>query len=168
MKPLTTYNDDKADNCTYQYIINYIPKSDTFIDVMVGNGGIFFNLNLPTLTVINDVDKSVIDRYNDASVPGIIVENKDYAGIIRKYDVVGQKIFFYFDPPYLIETRRSSKRLYNYEWNEEDHVQFLKRSLIVKSNVMVSHYPCRLYDKYLIGWNHFDFQSMTRKGLAGH
>ena len=48
---------------------------------------------------------SVIDRYNDASVPGIIVENKDYAGIIKKYDVVGPKIFFYFDPPYLIETR---------------------------------------------------------------
>ena len=87
MKPHTTYNGGKAGNGTYQNIINHIPKCDTFIDAMVGNGEIFFNLNLRTLTVINDIDKSVIDRYNQASVPGIVVENKDYAGIIKKYDV---------------------------------------------------------------------------------
>lgn len=167
MKPFSTYNGGKAGNGTYQNIINHIPQCDTFIDAMVGNGGIFFNLNLPAVTVINDVDRAVIDRYNDASVaPGIIVENDDYAGIIDKYDVLGRKVFFYFDPPYLIETRRSSKRLYNYEWSEEDHVRFLEKALIVKSNVMISHYPCKLYNKYLKGWNYFDFQSITRNGIA--
>jgi hypothetical protein len=48
----------KAGNGTYQAIINHIPKCDVFIDAMVGNGGIFFNLNLPALTVINDIDRS--------------------------------------------------------------------------------------------------------------
>ena len=31
---------------------------------------------------------------------------------------------------------------------------------------MISYYPCSLYDRYLRGWNHFDFQSMTRNGMA--
>ena len=167
MKPFLTYNGSKAGNGTYQAIINHIPKHDVFVDAMVGNGGIFFNLNLPALTVINDIDRSVIDKYNDAPAPGLIVENAHYTGIINKYDVYGQgKVFFYFDPPYLMETRRSSKRLYKYEWNEDNHVNFLSKVNTVKNDVMISHYPCKLYDRYLKGWNHFDFQSMTRKGLA--
>ena len=87
MKPLTTYDGGKAGNGKYQNIINHIPKCDTFIDAMVSNGGIFFNLNLPTLTVINDIKKSVIDRYIHASAHSTVVENKNYAGIIKRCDV---------------------------------------------------------------------------------
>lgn len=167
IKPYSTYNGGKAGNGTYQAIINHIPKCDVFIDAMVGNGGIFFNLNLPALTIINDIDRSVIDKYNDASAtPGIIVENDHYTGIIAKYDPWHRKVFFYFDPPYLTETRKSAKRLYKFEWNEDEHRKFLSMAATVKNDVMISHYPCKLYDQYLKAWNQFDFQSMTRNGLA--
>jgi site-specific DNA-adenine methylase len=168
MKPYTTYNGGKAGNGTYQAIINHIPKCEVFIDAMVGNGGIFFNLNLPALTVINDIDISLIDRYNDTSATkaAVIVECADYAGIIAKYDEWRRKVFIYFDPPYLFETRKSGKRLYKHEWSETEHIRFLKLAVKVKSDVMISHYPCKLYNEYLNGWNHFDFESMTRNGMA--
>ncbi len=59
-KPFKSYNGGKAGNGTYQQIINYIPKHDVFVDAIVGNGGIFFNLNLPGLTIIN----AVIAKYD--------------------------------------------------------------------------------------------------------
>lgn len=132
MKPYATYNGGKAGNGTYQTIINHIPKCDVFIDAMVGNGGIFFNLNLPAITVINDIERSLIDRYNDTSATtAVIIECGDYTGIIAKYDEWRHKVFFYFDPPYLFETRKSPKRLYKHEWNEADHIKFLRLAVKV-------------------------------------
>ena len=173
-KPFKTYNGGKAGNGTYQKIINHIPKCDVFVDAMVGNGGIFLNLNLPQITVINDIDTSVIDKYNKVLIDkhnyeghnkNIIVENIDYRSLIDKYDDVRSKVCFYFDPPYLMETRKSNKKLYTFDWELKHHENFLLRAVTVKSNVIISHYPCDLYDKYLNGWYMHDFQSMTRNGL---
>ncbi len=173
-KPFKSYNGGKAGNGTYQQIINHIPKHDVFVDAMVGNGGIFFNLKLPGLTVINDVDSCIIEKYrsltvkNDDSGHGrsITIENDDYAGIIAKYDDMIRKVFFYFDPPYLKETRKSQKDLYKFEWTEDDHIIFLNKALTVRNDVMISHYPCALYDSILHEWITHDFESQTRNGKA--
>lgn len=167
IKPYKTYNGGKAGNGTYQQIINHIPKHDVFIDAMVGNGGILFNLSLPGLTVINDVDGSVIQKYKyNGYSTAVIVENDDYACIIAKYDDVIRKVFFYFDPPYLKETRKSQKDLYKFEWGESDHIRFLTTANTVRNDVMISHYPCSLYNKFLKSWNTHDFESQTRNGKA--
>lgn len=167
IKPFKTYNGGKAGNGTYQQIINHIPKHDVFIDAMVGNGGILFNLSLPGLTVINDIDGSIIQKYKfNGYSTAVIVENDDYAGIIDKYDDVIRKVFFYFDPPYLKETRKSQKDLYKFEWEESNHTRFLTMATTVKSDVMISHYPCALYDSFLKGWKTHDFESQTRNGKA--
>ena len=167
MKPFSSYNGGKAGNGTYQNIINHIPKCNVFIDAMVGNGGILFNLKLPGLTVINDIDSGVIEKYDIQHFENIIIENFDYRSIIAKYDCDrSYNIFFYFDPPYLKSSRKSQKDLYRYEWNESQHIEFLSLTNTVKSNCMISHYPCELYDNYLKGWKTFDFQSTTRNGTA--
>lgn len=173
-KPFKTYNGGKAGNGTYQQIINNIPKHDLFVDAMVGNGGIFLNLKRPGVTVINDVDGSVIKRFRDLIAKNddyghkdsLIVENDDYAGIIAKYECAADKVFFYFDPPYLKETRKSQRDLYKFEWEEEDHLRFLQAAVTVKSDVMISHYPCNLYNKALTKWRTHDFESQTRNGKA--
>lgn len=36
----------------------------------------------------------------------------------------------------------------------------------VRNDVMISHYPCSLYDKFLKSWNTHDFESQTRNGKA--
>jgi len=164
-RPFSTYNGGKNGSGTYQQIINFIPKVDLFIDAMVGNGGIVTNLSLPGLTVINDVDKSVIDAYDvTGDTDRIIKLNLDYSTVIDRYDGKVLKSLFYFDPPYLKDTRKSKRNLYAYEWETLDHVKFLTRCSSIQSGVMISHYPCPLYDDYLKGWYTHDFKAMTRKG----
>ena len=173
-KPFQTYNGGKAGNGTYQQIINHIPKCEFFIDAFVGNGGIFFNLKLPEHTVINDIDPGIIDKYNNVAhtdkntyvSQGVRKENLDYGSLIDKYDCTSSlKTFFYFDPPYLKSTRKSEKNLYKFDWNENDHNLFLSLAVKVKSDCMISHYPCDLYNNSLKDWRFHDFQSITRNGL---
>jgi hypothetical protein len=47
-----------------------------------------------------------------------------------------------------------------------DHIDFLATANTVKSNCMISHYPCKLYDEALSGWHKHTFLSMTRSGQA--
>ena len=162
-KAFDTYNGGKESAGTYQILINNIPKCDILIEAMAGNASIARRIKRPKLTVINDIDPAVIDKYNyDRS--DIIFLNQCYSEVIKNYDS-SQNAFFYFDPPYLFETRRSQQRLYNFEWTPTQHVEFLTMAVIVKSNCMISHYPCELYDRMLTGWRTHEFQSMTRQGL---
>ena len=164
-RPRSTYNGSKAGNGTYQNIINFIPMCDVFIDAMVGNGGIVCNLNLPGLTVINDIDAGIIDRF-DIDDHGIKKENLDYRDLIDKYDNEDQKNFFYFDPPYLKCTRKNQKDLYDHEWEFPDHEKFIEKVHTVKSNCMISCYPHALYAEGFENWYKHLFWSTTRNGQA--
>lgn len=165
IKPFSTYNGGKHGNGTYQQIINHIPQCKIFVDGFVGNGGILFNLKLPPLTIINDIDPSVIDRYNCYRSPSVIIENLDYTAVIDKYDNKTRDTFFYFDPPYLFETRSTQQKYYKFDFTDSDHFKFLSMVNTVKSNCMISHYPCKLYNDALKDWYTHDFKSMTRGGL---
>jgi DNA adenine methylase len=164
-KPFKTYNGGKEGNGTFQNIINYIPKCNRFIEVFAGNAAITRHIKRPLLTVINDLDVEVYQQLLSLESPSIIVENLGYEALIVKYDCKLLNPFFYFDPPYLMETRRSKQRLYKHDWTDEQHVKFLSMVVKVKSNCMISHYPCPMYDLELEGWTTFDFESSTRNGM---
>lgn len=165
-RPFPSYFGGKAGNGTYQTIINNIPQCDVFIDAMVGNGGVVCNLNLPGITVINDIDSRIIDAYNINHEHNVVKENLHVLDLIAKYDNNGHGTVFYFDPPYLMSSRKSVKRQYRYEWNLCDHKAFIARALTVRSYCMISHYPCPLYDEAFKDWNRITFQSFTRQGMA--
>ena len=169
-KPFKTYNGGKAGHGVYQNIINHIPQCDIYIEPMVGNGGVLHNLQLPNHIVINDLDRSVIDKYSTDTFNVDTVDrlNLSYEIIILKYDFqffrTRSRVFFYFDPPYHFDTRKSKRNIYKYEWTHEQHLMFLQLANSIESNCMISHYPCELYDTMLKGWRTFDFTCMTRKG----
>lgn len=96
-RSFTTYNGGKSGNGTYQQIINLIPKMVVYIEPMVGGGGVFNNLKLPSLTILNDVDSYVISRYIGNVGPGIICENICALSVIAKYDGATANTFFYLD-----------------------------------------------------------------------
>jgi DNA adenine methylase len=164
-KVFKTYNGGKDGNGTYQNIINHIPKCSRFVEAFAGNCAITRNIARPAVTVINDIDRSVYDKLVQLQEPCLIVENNCYQELIVKYDCMSCDTFFYFDPPYLFSTRKSQQRLYNYEFSDSDHEKFLQLANTVKSNCMISHYPCDLYDNALKGWRTFDFESCTRNGM---
>lgn len=74
------------------------------------------------------------------------------------------RVFVYLDPPYLLETRRSRRALYRHEMTEADHRELLATAVALPCDVMISHYPHRLYEQALGNWRTFTFQAITRGG----
>jgi DNA adenine methylase len=69
----------------------------------------------------------------------------------------------YCDPPYLGSTR--TRALYNCELLEAHHHSLLLRLLRnLRCMVMISHYPCTLYDDGLKDWRRLEYRCMTRGG----
>lgn len=174
-QPFPTYNGGKSGAGTYQNIINHIPKCDLFIDACTGNNSIVSKFKiLPSRIILNDIDNIIYKALVDAvfksldNIPEettVQVLNMDYSALIKKYDDGRAGTFFYFDPPYLISSRTSAKQLYQYNWIDSQHEEFIKRMLKMKSQVMISHYPCKMYDQAFKKWHSFTFKSTTRGGL---
>lgn len=70
----------------------------------------------------------------------------------------------YCDPPYLMETRRTKRRIYREEFTEDDHWRLLRVLLGLKCMVQISGYWSKLYAKRLSDWRLIRFQGQTRKG----
>ncbi len=70
----------------------------------------------------------------------------------------------YCDPPYLLSSR-DKQRIYRYEMHEavcHRRLLGLLRDLLCR--VMISHYPCDLYDRLLRGWRRIQYRCQTRGG----
>jgi len=155
------YPGSKATSGTYQKIISEIPRCDRFIEVMCGSAFISSKIKGNATIIINDVDTAVVSKIN---LPRCKKENQSYECIIDKYDF-GEKTVFYFDPPYLMETRSYQGQLYKFDWSKQDHKKFIAKVLTVKSNCMISHFPCSMYDKAFKSWRKIYYNRMTRAGV---
>lgn len=77
----------------------------------------------------------------------VLIENKDFRDIIKVYD--SENTFFYLDPPYLPETRKSGA--YKCEMTTQDHHDLIDLLWRIKGKAMLSGYPSDLYDS--LDWN---------------
>lgn len=82
---------------------------------------------------------------------GVVIENKDYRDLIMDHD--SESTLFYFDPPYMMETR-NTKHAYVHDWSLSDHEQFLEIIKNIKGKYLVSGYSHPLYENF--------FKSHTR------
>lgn len=144
-----------------------MPPMKTYIEIMVGNGGILRHLLLPDRVIINDIDPKVFERWRSVKLPKCIkLYNQDGIEILKNHCLDTRDTLIYCDPPYQFSTRKGgSKPLYRYEWTNEQHEEFLTVALTAKCNVVISHVKCDMYERALKGWYTHDFQSMTSKGL---
>lgn len=94
---------------------------------------------------------------------GVTVENRDYAAIVGQHD--GPQTLFYADPPYLHDTRAANgkqhMKRYRHEFTEADHRRMAEVLRSAQGMVVLSHYPCALYDEMFGDW-----WSTTRAALA--
>ena len=81
------------------------------------------------------------------------IDHADWKKVLERYNIWGNKGFYYLDPPYLSSTRRSGG--YKHEMEEKDHeelINWLLNECIVK--VMLSGYDNELYRQLEnIGWS---------------
>lgn len=71
------------------------------------------------------------------------IRNMDAVDFIKKYD--HEKALFYLDPPYLHETRVTTKD-YEHEMTEDDHNNLLSRLAVTNGKFILSGYRSHLYD----------------------
>lgn len=80
--------------------------------------------------------------------------NHNYLECINKIDF--DKAFFYCDPPYPLETRKSSND-YRFEFTNEDHVQLSQKLHSIEGLAMVSSYNSEMYNDLYHDWNKIEF-----------
>ena len=103
---------------------------------------------------------AVVDR-----LKGVLIENKNAAELIPVWDKLG--VVFYIDPPYVAETRASSKKhKYNYEMTSFQHKELLQLLCGLKGTVILSGYENDLYGRYLSGWERHTKKVFADTGLA--
>lgn len=177
--PLKDYPGRKAGEGQYQAILSHIPKCDLFIEAMCGSAFISSEVAKTGCKVIaNDLNDNVIRKLHQVQAQNFMeIENsavvlacRDYCALMVSNIVanssVNKGVCAYFDPPYLMETRSSKLKLYRYDWAVQDHWAFLKDIKSFDCNVMVSHYPCELYDDLLKNkkWRKVEYNTVTHRG----
>lgn len=174
-KPFETYPGGKNSSGVYQTIINKITPHDLYIELFLGNGAIMAKLEPSTYQIGIDIDLKVINSWLgvnsfDLSRYFLNTNSIDFiesflptANILKK---MGVRIFIFCDPPYLMETRKQQKDLYNYELTEQDHIRLLAAICRLQpfANILISHYSCNLYNNVLDNWHKQDFSNNTRAG----
>lgn len=81
---------------------------------------------------------------------GVIIENAPALEVIARYD--GPETLFYVDPPYPLLTRTNTAkwdRIYRHEMSDDDHRELAEVLHNVRGMVVLSGYPCELYDREL-------------------
>lgn len=82
------------------------------------------------------------------------ITNLDYSKCIDRLDF--QNAFFYVDPPYPLECRKSSND-YKYEFSEEQHRELAKRLHSIEGKAMISSYDCFLMQELYEDWYKIKF-----------
>lgn len=166
---INTYNGGKSGNGTYQTIINHIPPHDVFVSGYLGNCGVMRHKAPAVINMGVDKDPNIVKLWKSADLDkSYRIENMGfediYPFVIQFYH--SRKVFIYLDPPYPFQVRSSKKRLYAFEFTDEDHGRMLEMIFDSPFMIAVSSYKNELYDKYLSDWKTITYPSMTRRGLV--
>lgn len=174
-------------NC-YQQIINQMPPHAVYIEPFLGAGsvmrfkrpaerniGIERNFGVLQATVSGIVKNNGGAVSSATTMPALIAANgeaseqflficADALKFLQPYPFTGDE-FIYLDPPYLMQTRRSQRALYAYEFaTEEQHHELLTLLLTLPCHIAISGYWSQLYDDLLTGWRSISFEVVTRGG----
>jgi DNA adenine methylase len=98
---------------------------------------------------------------------GVVIEQRDALATMTHHDA--PETLFYLDPPYVHSTRstkvrgtttsvggRGSGKAYRHEMDDEAHRAFALVARSVEGMVVLSGYPCALYDGLFGDWERFD------------
>lgn len=182
---LAGYPGNKSSSAIYPMIINRIPAHNHWFELYGGSAQITQKLHFPSgvdsslypaagVNVhVNELHDQVRDLLRDLFPPSVAVTDipaVQFLQLIQSMCVSGillpQDVFVYLDPPYLHSTRVNGSDYYLHEMEESDHVSLLEIIQRVDFKVMISHYPCKLYDRMLPDWFMCGTQVATRAEIA--
>lgn len=150
---LENYRGNKNIPGIYQWIINRIPPHKHFYEVFAGSAAIANRIESAAATYLNDCNAGVTDALNCSFQKMATITNMPAVQLLTTLLPGSKDIFVYCDPPYMLSTRGSQRRIYEYEMSDNDHKEFLSVVRTAKFNCMISHYECNLYNEMLQGWS---------------
>lgn len=165
-----SYNGGKGASGVHQQIINKMPKHRVYIETHLGGGSILLKKKPAECTIAIEIDTAVIKNFMRYSIAdysgGISFVNENCINFLQSYNFKGDELI-YLDPPYVFETRKDKKDLYNYEYDDNDHIELIEFIDGLDCFVMLSGYESELYSKLLdpAKWHKFTFNAMTRAGV---
>lgn len=100
-------------------------------------------------------------RHFTSRLRGVVIENRHAADVMKQHDTDGT--LHYVDPPYPVSTRSSCANrngnmghYYRHDMTDDDHRDLASVIGSLKGMVIISGYPCDLYDRELYrGWTRF-------------
>ncbi len=92
------------------------------------------------------------------------ITNLDYSECIDK--LTFDKCFFYADPPYLEDVRKS-KNDYKFEFSTNDHIRLSEKLHSINSLAMVSGYDSELYNELYHDWTKIKFNTKLNNIRSG-
>lgn len=98
-----------------------------------------------------------------ARLRGVTIESRDALQVLKQFD--GPDTLFYVDPPYPLSTRgnaRGVRQKYIQELTDDDHRRLAEILHGLRGMVVLSGYPCDLYDRELYP----DWQRHEREAIA--
>jgi hypothetical protein len=180
---LIRYPGGKSGAGVYQRIISQMPPHEVYVEPFLG-GGAVMRRKLPACWNYGiDLDGDVVRRAADLVgrgewVPARALPVGSNDGGPRYYVHEGDgvawlqshrlpaKSLVYCDPPYLMSTRSSQRRIYRFELEVAGHIALLEVLVRLPCLVMVSGYPSELYSQALSSWRVVRYLAMTRGGSS--
>lgn len=160
------YLGSKAASGAYQAIIANMPAHELYIEAFLGTGVIFNKKPQAIRSIGIELDELTLSEFRP--VYPIELHNQDTLDFLTAFDFKSPtNTFIYADPPYLPDTRTSSKR-YRKELTIEQHIELLVQFKYLSERgvkIMLSGYPSELYDSQLTDWRTYEFNVMTRGGV---
>jgi DNA adenine methylase len=96
---------------------------------------------------------------------GVLIENRPAVQVLKDHDA--ESTLHYVDPPYVMNTRydgAKSGRIYRHEMDDTAHQELLETLLDLEGMVMLSGYPCEMYDDTLKGWKRIETKARISSG----
>lgn len=146
----------------FQHLINLMPPHSTYIEGYLGAGAVMKNKKPSQRTIGIDIDPAVLSAWH-GHTEGIELVEADAISYLETFEFAGSELA-YLDPPYLPSTRRK-KRVYRYDYTEEQHERMLAMALKLPCLVMISGYASEMYDAHLKSWNCVKFMTNSQVGL---
>jgi len=179
------YPGGKSGSGVYQTIINQMPPHQVYIEAFLGSGAVMRHKSPARINVGLDLDVDVISMAVDIAAGGGVVQPGARLALgrdgrpqyyIRQADSVSwlwslpiwsallPVTLVYCDPPYLMSTRTSKRRMYRCELDEPGHIALLDVLVQLPCMVMVSGYESELYRNRLVAWRVVRYRAMTSGG----
>lgn len=146
---------------SFQHIINHMPPHKLYVEPFTGSGAIVANKKPAERTIVNDINPKFIDQLN-LDIEGLEMQTGDALDLLSR-DIYNGETMVYCDPPYVPEVRRK-KRIYEHEFDLEQHKKLIKKLKSLDCMVLISGYDNSLYNSELVGWNKYCYTVQSQSG----